>query len=139
MFECIVYATDGSEHARKALQHVHNIAKLNQSVVYLVHVYPSVSDFIGYEEYDRILARRIAKGRGVLEEPEQKLKSAGIDCRSELIEGPIGEAIIKVAETRVSDLIVLGARGLSSLEGLLLGSVSQKVIQHSHCPVLVVR
>jgi nucleotide-binding universal stress UspA family protein len=139
MFECIVYATDGSEHAHKALQHVQNIAKLNQSVVYLVHVYPSVSDFIGYEEYDRILARRIAQGRKILEEPEQMLKSAGIDCRSELIEGPTGEAIIKVAETRVSDLIILGARGLSGLEGLLLGSVSQKVIRHSHCPVLVVR
>ena len=45
---------------------------------------------------------------------------------------------MEVGETRVGDLICLGARGMSSLEGLLLGSVSQKVIHHATCPVLVV-
>ena len=47
-------------------------------------------------------------------------------------------AILNVADTRYADLIVLGARGTSTLEGLLLGSVSQKVIRHAPCSVLVV-
>jgi nucleotide-binding universal stress UspA family protein len=49
----------------------------------------------------------------------------------------MAEAIINVAETRGADLIIVGASGLSSPEGLLLGSVSQKVMHHATCPVLL--
>jgi nucleotide-binding universal stress UspA family protein len=68
----------------------------------------------------------------------KEIEVAGLKFQTELLEGPVAEAIMNVAETRDADLIVLGARGMSSLEGLLLGSVSQKVIHHTTCPVLVV-
>ena len=72
-------------------------------------------------------------------EAVKELESAGLTVKVELLEGPMAEAILRVAETRGANLIVLGARGSSSLQGLLLGSVSQKVIQYTTCPVLVVR
>lgn len=138
MFECIVYATDGSDHARKALVYARDLAKLHNAKLFVVHVYSRVSDFLDYKEYDTILGHRIAAGDKIIEEAGKEFEVAGLKFQTELLEGPVAEAIMNVAETRDADLIVLGARGMSSLEGLLLGSVSQKVIHHATCPVLVV-
>lgn len=138
MFECIVYATDGSDHARKALVYARDLAKLHNANLFVVHVYSRVSDFLDYKEYDTILGHRIAAGDKIIEEAGKEFEVAGLKFQTELLEGPVAEAIMNVAETRDADLIVLGARGMSSLEGLLLGSVSQKVIHHATCPVLVV-
>ncbi|MBU2610563.1 MAG: universal stress protein, partial [Chloroflexi bacterium] len=60
------------------------------------------------------------------------------ELRSDLLEGPAAEAILAVARTRQNDLIIIGARGLGTLD-MLLGSQSQKVLNHAPCPVLVVR
>ena len=138
MFDCIIYATDGSDHAQKALIYARDLAKLHDSKLFVVHVYSRVSDLFGYKEYDTILGHRLAAGKKVIKEAVKELELAGLTFETELLEGPKAEAIMKVAETRDADLIVLGARGMSSLEGLLLGSVSQKVIHHATCPVLVV-
>jgi len=59
--------------------------------------------------------------------------------RQEVLEGPPAEAILTVAETRKVDLIVMGTRGLGRLAGLLIGSVSQRVVSQAGCPVLLVR
>ena len=56
-----------------------------------------------------------------------------------MIEGSAAEAVLDVAVTRNSDVIVIGSRGLGTLAGLLLGSTSQKVVAHAPCPVLIVR
>ena len=138
MFECIVYATDGSDHARKALVYARDLAKLHNAKLFVVHVYSRVSDFLDYKEYDTILGHRIAAGDKIIEEAGKEFEVAGLKSQAELLEGPVAEAIMNVAEIRDADLIVLGVRGMSSLEGLLLGSVSQKVIHHATCPVLVV-
>ena len=61
------------------------------------------------------------------------------EIRTEIIEGDAAEAVIDVAITRKSDVIVMGSRGLGRLAGLLLGSTSQKVVAHAPCPVLIVR
>jgi len=138
MFDCIIFATDGSDHAQRALTYARDLAKLHDSKLFVVHVYSRVSDLLGYTEYDTLLGHRIAAGKKVIKEAVKEFTLAGLRCETELLEGPKAEAIIKVAETRNADLIVLGARGMSSLEGLLLGSVSQKVIHHASCPVFVV-
>jgi len=139
MFECIVYATDGSEHARKALVYARDLTKLHKAKLFVIHAYPSVSDLLGYKEYSSIVARRITHGEKIIDEAVKEFESAGLTVEAELLEGPMAEAILRVAEARGANLIVLGARGSGSLKGLLLGSVSQKVIQYATCPVLVVR
>jgi nucleotide-binding universal stress UspA family protein len=139
MFECIVYATDGSEYAHKALAYVRDLTKLHGAELFVVHAYPSVSDLLGFEEYNSVVGHRIARGQEIVDAAVQELESAGLTVKAELLEGPMAEAILRVAEARGADLIVLGARGRGSFRGLLLGSTSQKVIQHAICPVLVVR
>jgi nucleotide-binding universal stress UspA family protein len=53
--------------------------------------------------------------------------------------GNAAEEILKFAERRKSDMIVTGARGHGAIARFLLGSVSTKLVQHSHCSILVVR
>ena len=62
-----------------------------------------------------------------------------VDVATEVIEGPAINALLGVAETRKPDIIVIGARGLSTWQGLLMGSVSLSVTQRAECPVLVVK
>jgi nucleotide-binding universal stress UspA family protein len=56
-----------------------------------------------------------------------------------LLEGSPGPSIIKYAATTNSDLIMVGHRGLNRMEELLVGSVSNYIIRHAHCPVMVMK
>lgn len=79
-------------------------------------------------------------GRTVLDEGEKTARNLGItDLVVDVAEGHPAEQIIGFAKENGVDLIVMGSRGLSDLPGLLLGSVSHKVIHLSDMPVLVVR
>jgi nucleotide-binding universal stress UspA family protein len=81
-----------------------------------------------------------------MEEAEKILQSASQavgeipgEIQTETIEGSPAEAILDIAKNRDVDLIVMGSRGLGRLAGALLGSQSQKVVQHAQRPVLIVR
>ena len=139
MYKNIVVAVDGSSHGQSALKHTIMLAEKFGAVVWLVHAFPHTSDLLGYDEYETLVARRESEGQKILDVAREQFRGSDLDVRMELIEGPEAEAILTVAETRRADLIVLGTRGFSSLQGLLLGSVSQKVIHHADCPVMVVR
>jgi len=139
MFKKIIVAYDGSSTSRAALDRAKVLAERFDSTIWLVHVFPYTSDLLGYDEYKRLIARREGEGQQILDEAHQQLDGENLDIRDELLEAPEAEAILAVAETREADLIVMGTRGYSALQGLLLGSVSQKVIQHAECPVMVAR
>lgn len=139
MFKRIITAVDGSEHSYRALYYAKGIAECFGADLYLVHIFPQTSDLLGYDEYEHLVARREAAGQEILQEARQKLGETSVTVYEELLEGPEAEAILAVAETRQIDLIVMGTRGLSTLQGLLLGSVSHKVIRHAKCPVTLCR
>jgi len=66
------------------------------------------------------------------------LGESPFEIRAELREGPEAESILNFAKNSQSDIIVMGTRGMGALKGLLLGSVSRKVIHYANCPVMVV-
>jgi nucleotide-binding universal stress UspA family protein len=137
MFKRIITAIDGSEHSYHALQYAKELAECFGADLYLVHIFPHTSDLLGYDEYENLVARREKAGQEVLQDARQKLGETSVTVHEELLEGPEAEAILAVAETRQADLIVMGTRGLSTLQGLLLGSVSHKVMRHATCPVML--
>lgn len=139
MFERIVVPVDGSDHSYRALDFAEELAQCFGSILWLVHAFPSTSDLLGYDEYEKLVAQRESAGRDVLTEAHKKLAETDLDVRIELLEEPAAEAILSVAETRQADLIIMGTRGMGTLQGLLVGSVSHKVMQHAKCPVMVVR
>lgn len=139
MFTKIVVAIDGSEYSDKAVNAAKKMAQCFGSTVWLVHAYKHVSDLYGYNEYEQLVSKREAAGQVVLDRARQMFEDTSIEVEEELLEEPAAEAIITVAETRQADLIIMGSRGLGSLQGLIFGSVSSKVAQYAPCPVMLVR
>ena len=99
----------------------------------------AVGDQLTLGEAVELIARREGAGQAILDEARKKLGAGNYEIHEELLEGPAAEAILSVAQTREADLIVIGSRGLGSLQGLLFGSVGSKVAHYATCPVMLVR
>jgi nucleotide-binding universal stress UspA family protein len=138
MFKNIVLAVDGSEYSDKALQHAKAIAERFEATLWLVHVFRNPSDLLGYTDFEKLYAKRKSAAQAVMDEARQKLGRTTFTVQEELQEGNETESILKVAENCTADLIVMGTRGLGAVKGLLVGSVSRKVIHYAECPVMVV-
>lgn len=93
---------------------------------------------MGYTDYEKLFARRKTAAQAVLDDARQKLGRTSLVVNEDLPEGPEAESILRAAEKSKADLIVMGTRGLGALKGLLVGSVSRKVIHYASCPVMVV-
>jgi nucleotide-binding universal stress UspA family protein len=139
MFKRMVVALDGSDHSKRALTVALQIGECFGSIIYLVHAYRHVSDLIGYNEYEKLVAKREGVGQAVLDESRQLLGETSLEVYDELLEEPAAEAILSVAKARNADLIVMGTRGRSTLTGTLFGSTSNKVAQYADCPVMLTR
>ncbi len=140
MFNNILIAYDGSEHARKAANLTGNLARSLDAgtVVWIVTVMdPSPRD-MGEPYLSQYIEQHTITGQNLIQEATT-LIGARIETHSELLFGGPADSILKVAETRDCDLIVIGTRGLGLLEGLLLGSQAQKVVGQARCPVLLVK
>jgi nucleotide-binding universal stress UspA family protein len=155
LFNRILVPFDGSEHSVKALETAVQIAKRFDSKITLVHVYsvnvapiivpepttltPSKIPVMAPGEVTKMVDAAREMGRKLLSEGEGKTKSEGIEVESVLKEGNTVQEIAKLAKECNSDLIVMGVKGVSKLRELLVGSVSEGVIKHAPCPVLVVK
>ena len=78
-------------------------------------------------------------GNRILDDGEQRIKTSGIQVEKMLVEGHAVEEIVRVADQGSFDLIVIGARGVSHMREMLLGSVTDGVIHHARCPILVMK
>ncbi len=76
---------------------------------------------------------------GIFAKGEERVKSKGVGVESSLKEGHVVHEIVKVAEEGGFNLIVLGARGISRIKEMLLGSVSDEVLKNVRCPVLIAK
>lgn len=140
MFNKILLAMDGSPHAEEALKYARDLALRDEAQVVVVHAVSPVPAFLGEPERQRLISRNIIEGEQVAGQAAEKLREAGVDdVIVEVLEGPPANAVLRVAETRQCDLIVMGSRGHGELTSLLLGSVSHRVLAHARVPVLVVR
>ncbi|MFE9880717.1 universal stress protein [Streptomyces sp. NPDC005784] len=137
----IVLGVDGSRAGEKAVDFTFAEAALRGADIVALHVWtpdnvpvspPQVPDVRGpgtvAEGEERLLAQALA-GR--------QEKYPDVSVRHELVHGVTHEALIEASRT--AQLVVVGARGRGGFTGLLLGSVSQALLHHAHCPVAVVR
>ena len=138
MFKNIILAFDGSEYSHRAIDYAKSLTERYEANLWLVHVFSHTSDLLGYEDFEKLYAKRKSAGQTILDKAKQILGRTTLKVYEELIDGPEAEAILKVAENHQADLIVMGPRGFGALKGLLVGSLSRKVIHLSTCPVMVV-
>jgi nucleotide-binding universal stress UspA family protein len=138
-FERILVPLDGSEQSIWALGKAVQIAKLAGGVITLIHVY-SVSSFAitPNQVFEYVQSMR-KYGESVLEDGKKKAEAEGVQAETLLVEGHVVEEILKAAKEGNYKLIVIGAKGMSKLTELLMGSVSSSVTRLAPCPVLIVR
>ena len=140
MFENLLLAVDGSEHAMKAAQVASNLANaMNSQTLRIVVAYDTIPVHIGDPYMQNALNARISATEEILQRAVQVVWAVSAQIYTEMIEGNPAETILEVAKSRNSDLIIMGARGLGKLTGLPLGGTSQKVLSLAPCPVLIVR
>jgi len=137
MFEKIVLAVDGSEPSQRAVLVAADIASKYGSEVIAVHVLEQQfgrGGPIAYETTEE--ATRVA------DDTAKFLKDGGVSARAEAraaIAGRAAQEIMDLATSEDAGLIVMGSRGMSDWQGLLVGSVAHKVLHLSSVPVLIVR
>ncbi len=140
MFERILLAVDGSEHALHATRKAAELARLMKPVEFrIVVAYDPIPLYLGEPNMQIAITNRKGEAEEVLNMAVKEVGDLPCEIHTELLEGDPASAIIEVASIRNSDVIVMGSRGLGRLAGLLLGSTSQKVVAHAPCPVLIVR
>ncbi len=138
MFEKIVVAVDGSEYSQAAVRAAAGLAAKAGSQVDVVHVH----------EHDVIPAKASVapdlesadEARAVVASALAQLKESGIDANGHLLQSAtrdVPRKILEVADETGADLIIVGSRGLSSLTGMLVGSVSNKLIHTAKMGVMV--
>jgi nucleotide-binding universal stress UspA family protein len=139
LFEKILVPFDGSEHSLKALQVALQMALKFNGKITLVHVYSIGGLAISPTPVHEFIEAIRKAGAGILADGEKRVKAEGVQVETLLIEGHAVEQIVKTCREGKFDIIVMGARGLSRIKEMLLGSVSDGVIRHACCPVLVVK
>ena len=145
----ILLATDGSREAELAASTAADLANATNSELHLLSVAAGNPDPVyqiheaglHYETYEQALEAVKEQAQKVLDEQVRKVREAGGSVKEAHLR--IGErrdrAIIHLAEELGAGLIVMGSRGLGGVRRALMGSVSDSVVRHAHCPVMIVR
>jgi nucleotide-binding universal stress UspA family protein len=134
----ILLPTDGSEHSIRSANHAIEIAKKFQAtieVMYVVDSDASKYDVLHHDSKIEIEQARKQQVRSI----EEMIEEANIDFKVHIVHGEPGPTIINSANENQFDLVVIGSRGLNSLQTMILGSVSHKVVKHVNCPVMVIK
>ncbi len=150
MFRKILYPTDFSDCATKALEYVKKLRGAGTEEVVLVHVIDvreietvaTGAAWLGETtaEYENEVQKKMREeAEKKLEAVKSELEGAGLKLSVKTPEGIPFKKILKIAEDEDVSLIVLGSHGKSNIREMLLGSVSEKVIRGAKRPVLVVK
>ena len=147
----ILVCVDGSQQSLKGIEEAVKMALgCNISEVAVIHVIEKNINVPAWGEgyhYSAVELERIAKmddvrkeeGKKILAKAVETFKESNISAKSIFREGHPAETIAKVASEDGYDLVVLGSRGLGGLRKLLLGSVSNAIVQEVKANVLVVK
>jgi nucleotide-binding universal stress UspA family protein len=141
----IVVGVDGSEHARRTLQWAVEEARLRKWVVIAVHAQSIPTVFVAPDPIlgspppvadPGIIEQLEGAAERMLADEIDQVESDEVTIESRVVTGSAADALLRAASE--GDLLVVGSRGLGGFKGLLLGSVSQQVVHHAPCPVVIV-
>ena len=137
-FKKILVGFDGSAQSEKATESALALAKSLDSSLLLFAVArpPEPATMV---ELDAMLDDAREHFEEQFKRIIQRAKDLGVEMQTDIAVGHPVEQIVHRAETDHVDLIVLGRRGKSRWEKMLVGSTAEKVLRYAHCPVMVVR
>jgi nucleotide-binding universal stress UspA family protein len=135
----VLVATDGSDDAKAAVAWLSRLPlpeSVRVGIVTAFELPPSPLDIPTVRAYYRAVREEASRVAG---DARAVLAPRWADTETRVFEGDAREVIVDEAAKWEPDLVVVGARGLGTVTGALLGSVSSAVVHHVHCPVLVVK
>jgi nucleotide-binding universal stress UspA family protein len=139
-FGRIIAPTDGSDGASKAVQKALFLAKQTGQPIVALYVIdtPRLTDVVPTDNlsvaWEEILMK---EGEKILDQIKKKGSEMGVTVEKKLVEGIPEDVIMK--EAKKNDLIIMGCKGKSAMDRILMGSVCEKVTRHASSPVMVVR
>jgi hypothetical protein len=133
----ILVATDGSAFSDVALKKAMTFAQDYDgrlTAVSVVDMYPEY-----YADAPQVVEKMEGKSRAVLDQARTQVEAAGLEIDTHVLHGDPAEEITAFAKKNDAGILFLGSRGLSGLKRVFLGSVAEKVIGLSGCPVFVAK
>ncbi len=142
MFANIVCPVDFSEYTEGILKYAVSIAKKYDARVHLLHVIPNLNYFTPYESFLTpenlvLIERNIEKE--IEKDFEKIVKKIDMPVIKIIKTGVVFVEIIDYIKEENIDLVIMGTHGRSGIEHILIGSVAEKILRRSPCPVLTVR
>ena len=137
----ILAPVDGSKNSMEALMSAKDMAEKFGGTLIIANVQKPAS-FETSEpvpDYDMDPEALRRRGQEVLDKAEEAVKGTSAEVKTLFTVGDEAEQILYLADKEGADIIVMGSHGLSGVRRFLIGSVSNKVLQHSSRPVLVVK
>ncbi|MGG0775470.1 universal stress protein [Bacillus rugosus] len=139
MYKNILLAADGSDHSIRSAEHAIRIAKLvpdsRVEIIYVKDFSKAKSEVLHTASSAELKMERRKKLEPILEKFEQ----AGVRYDVMMKHGEPGPTIVAYANEKQFDMLIVGSRGLNTLQEMVLGSVSHKVAKRVNCPVLIVK
>ncbi|MBM7551146.1 universal stress protein [Thalassobacillus pellis] len=139
MFQKILIAADGSAHSIRTAEKAAELARLQQdakvSVIYVIDGETSKHDVLAEGNQATIDRKRLERLKPI----ETHLEEKGVAYEIVVKRGEPGPSIVKYANGEKFDIVIIGSRGLNTLQEMVLGSVSHKVAKRANCPVMIVK
>ncbi len=142
MFKKILCAIDFSEFTDEIVAYALNIAKKFDATLYMMHVIPNLNYYTPYESFltpENLVAIERDMVKEVGNNFDKIMKKIDIRVKRVVKTGITFVEIIDYVKSESIDLIVMGTHGRNAIEHILIGSVAEKVVRKSPCPVLTIR
>lgn len=137
-------AVDGSDNAKRAAAYLANLTQLRTNlditVIHVVNIRKEINKFANNSsDISLIEQEAINRGWQILNEQLAEFNKIGFEVKKQLVNGDPATKITEFAKLNNFSHIVLGSRGLTNLQGIVLGSVSHRILHLSHCPITLVK
>ncbi len=136
-WKIIILATDGSKYSAAAAKRAISLAKSYGGVLKVLSVVDVTSEF--YDEAPQAVDSLVQQAKGYVSDVKKQAEDAGVNADTFIREDEVYLAINNLAQEEKANIIIMASHGRTGLRRLLMGSVTEMVIGHSFCPVLVVK
>lgn len=141
-FKTILCAVDFSEHSPRVADYAKTLATCTGAKLLCVYVAPSLSQYVGFHVPPSSIESfvgEIVSGADTTMASFMEANFAGLSASGKVLVGYPAEEILNLAEEEGADLIIMGTHGREGIDRILFGSVAEKIVKSSKCPVLTVR
>jgi len=129
---------DGSDHSMRAAEYAADLYPALGGRILLMHCHKPFPLYLGEPYFQEAHNKIMGYAWEIMVPYRELFEAGGIQYTERILEGQPAEMICRTAEIENCDLIIMGSRGRSNWQGLLLGSVTNRVLHAAACPVLVI-